>query len=93
MCNPRHPLRTASRQRGVVILTLILIVLSASSFVMLKALNANTLRRAQIDTETNQALMEAKRALIGYAVAYKDPANPDKGPGHLPCPDRSGGSH
>jgi hypothetical protein len=81
-----------SRQRGVVILTLILVVLSTSSFVVLKALNASAARQAKRDNGTKQSLMEAKRALIGYAVAYQDDNNPDKGPGHLPCPDRDGGS-
>ena len=81
-----------SRQRGVVILALLLVVFSASSFVVLKALNANTLRQAQLDLTTKQALMEAKSALMGYAIGWHvaDPSNPPalgKGPGHLPCPD------
>ena len=83
---------TFSRQRGIVILTLMLVALSASSFVVLKALNANTMRRAQVDLTTKQALMEAKSALLGYAIGWHvaDPGNPPalgKGPGHMPCPD------
>ena len=85
------PIKSAG-QRGIVILTLMLVVLSASSFVVLKALNANTMRRAQVDLTTKQALMEAKSALMGYAIGWHvaDPGNPPalgKGPGHLPCPD------
>ncbi|MCZ6894408.1 MAG: hypothetical protein O7H40_10240, partial [Gammaproteobacteria bacterium] len=78
------------RQRGFVVLTLILIVLSASSFVMLKALNESTVRQARHDTETKQALMLAKSALMGYALAYPDGPGGHpmaKGPGYLPCPD------
>ena len=81
-----------SRQGGVVVLALLLVVFSASSFVVLKALNANTLRQAKVDMTTKQALMEAKSALMGYAIGWHvaDPSNPPalgKGPGHLPCPD------
>ena len=81
-----------SRQRCVVVLALLLVVFSASSFVVLKALNANTLRQAKVDLTTKQALMEAKSALMGYAIGWHvaDPDNPPalgKGPGHLPCPD------
>ncbi len=76
------------RQQGAVILTLMLVVLSASSFVVIKALNANTVRRAQVDLTTKQALMEAKSALMGYAIAYHATTPTlGKGPGHLPCPD------
>ncbi|MCZ6773045.1 MAG: hypothetical protein O7G83_13860, partial [Proteobacteria bacterium] len=81
------------RQRGVIILVVMLIALSASSFVMLKALNANVTHAVSADLDTKQALMEAKQALIGYAVAYADGTHAvDKGPGHLPCPDTAGGN-
>ena len=57
---------------------------------MLKALNESTARQARQDTETRQALMLAKSALFGYALAYPDGPGPrpmEKGPGYLPCPD------
>lgn len=81
------------RQRGVVVLTFLLLALSISSYVLLQALNSGSKRnQAQIET-THRALMEAKRALLGYAVAYADGTHaPEKGPGHLPCPDLVGGN-
>ena len=57
---------------------------------MLKALNESTARQARHDSETKQALMLAKSALMGYALAYPDGPGGHpmaKGPGYLPCPD------
>ena len=77
-------------QHGVVILSLLLIAVSVSSFVILKALNTRAAHQSAQDLETKEALLEAKYALIGYAVAYADGEHvSNKGPGHLPCPDNS----
>ena len=78
------------RQRGIVLLTAMLIALSASSYVVLKALNNNRKITAAQNLETRAALAGAKQALIGYAVGYPDDTGPTpsgKGPGYLPCPD------
>ncbi len=95
----RHPDRVRAcasrrRQRGVVVLTFLLLALSISSYIMLQALNSAAQRdQAQIET-TQRALLEAKRALLGYAVSYAYDVDHaiNKGPGHLPCPDLADGS-
>lgn len=76
------------RERGAVILLLLLVVVSASAFVVLKALNEAAAREVRQRFDSVDALGTAKRALIGYAVAYADGTHAlGKGPGHLPCPD------
>ncbi len=35
------------------------------------------------------ALQKAKEALIGFAISYPEMFNSDRGPGHMPCPDRT----
>ncbi|MEM7540803.1 MAG: hypothetical protein AAF384_04360 [Pseudomonadota bacterium] len=79
----RHPSR--QRQNGVVIITFLLILITASSYALLRALNI----AAQSEPTENllaskEALNRAKAALIGYAVAF------ESGPGRLPCPDSTG---
>ena len=75
------------KQQGVVLLTLMLIIMAAGSFVLLKALNVAVSNSGYDESATRAALMQAKLALIGYAV--NDPAA-NLGPGRLPCPDLSG---
>lgn len=79
---------TRHRQRGAVVLLFLLLAVSGSAFVMLKALNESAARDARQRYESTAVLNAAKRALIGYAVAYADGTHAlGKGPGHLPCPD------
>ncbi len=75
------------RQQGVVLLTLMLVIMAAGSFVLLKALNVAASNSGYDESATRSALMQAKLALIGYSV--NDPAA-NLGPGRLPCPDFSG---
>ena len=88
---PRHP-ESARRgpQRGLVTLLFLLILLSAGSYFLLRALNQASLGQATAERTTQRALSTAREALLGYAVRYPD--NPetkdfDAGPGYLPCPD------
>lgn len=80
-------MHAARKQHGVVLLTLMLVLMAAGSFLLLKALNVATGNSSYDKSTTRSALQEAKLALIGYAV--NEPAA-NLGPGRLPCPDLSG---
>ena len=83
------------RQRGVVLIVILMVAVTASAFVILRTLNASTARETRQRLSTVEALAEARRALLGYAVSYADGTgerSAEKGPGRLPCPDRAGGS-
>ncbi|MEX2517477.1 MAG: hypothetical protein WD572_11330 [Gammaproteobacteria bacterium] len=65
-----------------------LILITGASYMLVKKFNANAevVKREQ---ETHAALMQAKAALIAYAVNYPEMnEKPDRGPGYLPCPDQ-----
>jgi hypothetical protein len=92
-CRTQAVRRTPGRQRGVALIMLLMLVVTASAFVMLSALNNRASRETAQRLVTAEALGQARRALIGYAVGYADGVHtPDKGPGRLPCPDLLGGS-
>lgn len=77
-----------SRQRGVVLLSLMLIVMAAASFLLLKGLNEHARNISGVNgTNTRAVLKEAKASLIGYALSYPEKHSGAKGPGRLPCPD------
>ena len=81
------------RQRGVVLIVILMVAVTASAFVILRALNAQSARETGQRLGTVEALAQARRALIGYAVSYPDGdgvRSANKGPGRLPCPDRAG---
>lgn len=80
-------------QRGVALILVMMVMFAASSFVVLRALNVAATRESAQRLVTQQALAEARRALIGYAAGYADGEHAaTKGPGFLPCPDRGGGT-
>ena len=84
-----------SRQRGVALILVLMLAVTASCFVVLTALNNRTSRETSQRVATVEALGQARSALIGYAVGYADgsPSRArEKGPGRLPCPDLAGGS-
>ena len=85
----KSPIRSA--QSGIVLLSLMLVVLAAASFVLLKGLNEGARKTTGLNQNSTRAILkEAKAALIGYAVSYPErPGVTDrsKGPGRLPCPD------
>lgn len=77
-------------QRGAALLVILMIVGVLGAFFAVRALNGLTAER---DRVTAAALAQAKDALIGYAVTYRD-THPDavtselnKPFGYLPCPD------
>jgi hypothetical protein len=71
---------TLRRQRGQVLLLLLLVLVTGAAYLLIESLSAASLAtdRARL---TQQALAEAKVALIAYAV------NDANRPGSLPCPD------
>ncbi len=82
-----------SRQRGVALILVLMLAVTASAFVVLTALNNRSSGETTQRVATAQILGEARRALIGYAVGYADGIHSlEKGPGRLPCPDLAGGS-
>ena len=65
-----------------------LIVIAATSFILLKGLNKATNNTVGFNQSTTRnVLNEAKAALIGYAVSYPEKHPSGNGPGRLPCPD------
>lgn len=71
------------RQRGAALMVILLIAGVLAAFFAVRALNgANTER----DKVTAAALAQAKDALIGFAVTYRD-THIDQVFGYLPCPD------
>jgi hypothetical protein len=87
------PHYVAARQRGVVVLSLLLCFVLASSYVLLKALNsASSSLLSARQRQNAEVLQRGREALLGYAAAHRElitdpPAT--KGPGYLPCPDRA----
>ena len=75
--------------QGAALLAFMLALVAGSSWLLLSDLNGHTQvynRRAG----SGLALNQAKQALLSYAMNYPDlRANPEKGPGFLPCPDRN----
>ncbi len=79
------------KQRGVILLTVMLLIFVAGSFVMLKALNVAANNRTEDpDAATYLALKQAKQMLITYAVNTPALTPAGLGPGRLPCPDLNG---
>ena len=74
------------KQRGSVLLVMMLILVVSASFVLVSKLNATSNQYAR-QSSSLSALNEAKAALIGYALTYPDKINANEGPGYLPCPD------
>ena len=77
------------RQHGAALMIMLLILGVMGAFMAIRTLNGLQSARDQI---TAQALAQAKDALIGYAVTYRDTHpdglnNLDKPWGYLPCPD------
>ena len=74
-----------SRQTGAALLAFALLLVVGTSFLLLREFNANRIQLKQ-QKETREALLEAKKALIGYAASYPD-HHPGEAPGYLLCPD------
>ena len=72
----------ASKQKGVVLIFIALIIGLATAAYVLKTLNVSNLKAEQ-DAKTMQSLKEAKVALIAWAVNHPNV------PGLMPYPDRN----
>ncbi len=72
------------RERGIVLLAMLTLVLMAASGVVLVGLRSAAQNQLDTDENTTRALAAARQALIGWAVAEPD------FPGGLPFPDRNG---
>lgn len=77
------------RQRGQVLLLLLLVLVTGAAYLLMQSLSAASIATER-DRITQQALAEAKAALIAYAVTYSE-THPGSAPGYLPCPDMSAG--
>ena len=75
-------------QQGAALLILMLALFSVTMAVLLRGLHNRT-GQLERQSATTAALMQAKEALIGYAVVHGDLFPTGPGPGHLPCPDTS----
>lgn len=83
----RRPARQTdtSRQRGAVLMVMLIILVLGGSAILLNSLNSLTPQLKRNKT-TTEALAQAKDALIGYAITYGD-THSGKAHGYLPCPD------
>ena len=76
------------RQRGAVLMVMLVILIMGGSAMLLNTLNSTTPRLAR-DKVTADALAQAKEALIGFAVTYGNTYIGNVH-GYLPCPDPGG---
>lgn len=87
---PKNRLPPASRQRGVALMLLLLLVSVGALAVFLSGLNRATVQLER-DRITNEALAQAKAALIGYALTSETSSTETQPrPGNFPCPDNDG---
>ena len=78
-------------QHGAALLLMLIMLLLAVATVVLSALNDRHDYQLLQQQQTQQALQQAKQALIGYASSYdKTHTNTNGRVGYLPCPDISG---
>jgi len=70
----------AHRQRGIVLLLMVILLMVSASYLLLTRLNSSQLAINK-NNQSADALGEARTALLGYALASQQQ------PGALPCPD------
>jgi hypothetical protein len=75
-----------SRQKGLVLVILVVIIALAFISYIVSELSVSELQYKQ-DKRTASSLRKAKQALIAYAVNYPEITAANRGPGYLPCPD------
>jgi len=78
---PRSPPKTS---KGAALLVMLFLILAVFSTMIVSELSKANLE-AQKQKKTQEALAQAKEALIGFAASVK--LNPGR-PGDLPCPDK-----
>lgn len=81
------PSAPARHARGATLLLFLLVLVMLSALQILRGLNeeATARHRAEDMARTGAALAEAKRALLGAAVAHDVWADPGAGPGRFTC--------
>jgi hypothetical protein len=85
--------RLKARQRGAALL-IMLVVLVVGALYFVVSRSASSQLKIERERITADALAQAKEALIGYAITYRD-THPLLNPGHasfgyFPCPDMDG---
>ena len=89
---PWYPFkRMPKRQGGAALLAFALLLIVGTAYLLLTEFNANYIQ-VKRQQETRESLLEARQALIGYAVLFPEidaltPGDEIDGPGYLPCPD------
>ena len=73
------------KQHGAVLMVMLVILVVGASALLLSSLNSTAIR-VERDQNTSEALVQAKNALIGYAITYGD-NNTNQLFGYLPLPD------
>ncbi len=81
-------MKMQKRQNGIALLVFVTLLTGAVAMVFVSGLKDGRPMRESI---TNDALAEAKDALIGYAITYGD-THAGQVHGYLPCPDQAGGN-
>jgi len=82
-------MRAARPQRGFALLIMLIVVVMGSLFAVTSQLEFVS-RKYLRDEGTAKSLAQAKEALVGYAVTYRD-SNSNEVFGYLPCPDIASG--
>lgn len=77
---PAQPHRVKAKQRGAALMVMLVIMIIGVAAILVSSLNSSSLQIAR-DKTNAAALVQAKEALIGRAVADLT------SPGSLPCPD------
>ncbi|MGI9205892.1 MAG: hypothetical protein ACR2Q3_17890, partial [Woeseiaceae bacterium] len=81
------PIESRSGQSGAALLLMMLVVVVGAAAILVTKLNRNSTNFAQ-STATQEALADAKDALLSYALSYPDTHN--NAATQLPCPDLDG---
>lgn len=91
----RYSQTSAARrqQGGYMLVIMLVIIVTGSLYGLLDRLNANAAETSRT-TRTNDALKQAREALLVYAATYKERSKVDGvavyDNGYLPCPDMNG---
>ena len=79
------------KQHGAVLMIMLVIMIVGIAAILVNSLSSATLKNAR-QKNTAAALAQAKDALIGFAITYRDTHTiSPQANGYLPCPDIAGG--
>lgn len=79
-------MKTINKQQGFALFIFVTVLATAAATVTVKALNNNGSSQISRDKITAAALAQAKDALVGYAITYRD-THTNFSNGYLPNPD------